>query len=141
MSESIADKLRRSAKDLNLDAPPYFWSLPSDILSREFNGTGPDYFPQSLRKLLDSMTDIFQEAVLIHDIDYYFSDCTFASWRLADKRIVANMRKLLSIRCPLSNPKNWIKHTRYAMRIALIDKTLSQFGLIAWISSSKERSS
>ena len=77
-----------------LNAEPYFWKFEYDKKLENYNGTGPEWFPESLRAKLDDILKIFAEAVAIHDDDYTRLDKSEKSKKKADKRFFKNCKAL-----------------------------------------------
>ena len=61
------------AERLDLDGTELF-DLGEDVLAREYNGIGPEFFPAKLRDKVTEHLALFEPAALIHDLRNYLSD-------------------------------------------------------------------
>jgi len=107
------------------------FSLPIDELAAAYNGTGPAFLPARIRARLDRIASPFLPAVMVHDVDYTFSDGTVASFRKANARLLVNC-----VRCAL-DAHPWHSWRRYALLLeaAAIYRACRRFGWIAWRSA------
>ena len=115
-------RLRLLGRDLVL-------ALPLDDLAAAYNGTGPEFLPDAIRAKLDDVCRPFLPAVMVHDVDFTFSDGTVGSFRSANRRLLVNC-----ILCALdANP--WYSLRRYALILEAwaIYRACTQFGWIPWI--------
>ena len=104
-------------------------ALPLDVLAAAYNGTGPEFLPDSIRAKLDNFARPFLPAVMVHDVDFTFSDGTVGSFRSANRRLLVNC-----ILCAL-DASPWYSWRRYALIIEALAlyRVCTQFGWIAWI--------
>lgn len=104
-------------------------ALPLDVLAAAYNGTGPEFLPDSIRAKLDSVCRPFLPAFMVHDVDFTRSDGTVGSFRSANRRLLVNC-----ILCAL-DAHQWYSWRRYALIIEAwaIYRACSQFGWIPWI--------
>ena len=115
-------RLRLYGRDLVL-------ALPLDALAAAYNGTGPEFLPATIRAKLDAAARPFLPAVMVHDVDYTFSDGTVGSFRSANRRLLVNC-----LICAL-DAHPWHSWRRYALILEAIAlyRACTQFGWIAWI--------
>ena len=104
-------------------------ALADADLSAAYNGTGPEFLPDSIRTKLDDFARPFLPAVMVHDVDFTNSDGTVGSFRSANRRLLVNC-----ILCAL-DAHPWYSWRRYALIIEAwaIYRACSQFGWIPWI--------
>ena len=123
--------IRDAAIRLHLDGSQHLAYLPLDVLAAAYNGTGPEFLPQRIRDLLDGACRPFLPAVMIHDVDFTFSDGSVESFKLANRRLLLNC-----ITCA-NNAHPWTSWRRYALYIQAwaMYRAVShpQFGWVAWI--------
>lgn len=72
-----------------------------DTIKAAYNGCGPERWPQSVRDSLDLLTAIFAPAVLVHDLDFHFSDGTDACLDSANARFRRNLEAIFHHHYPL----------------------------------------
>ena len=109
MSYTILTDIRDAAIRLHLDGSQHLAYLPIDVLAASYNGTGPEFLSQKLRDLLDGACRPFLPAVMIHDVDYTFSDGSEESFKQANRRFLFNC-----IRCAMA-AHPWTSWKRYAL--------------------------
>ena len=66
-----------------------------------YNGCGPDRWPENVRESLDDMTRLFAPSILVHDVDFDYSDGTDKRLHEANSRLHSNNRAILRHRYPL----------------------------------------
>lgn len=88
-------ELRAQIERLDLERDRSFDEMLDEFLAREFNGCGPDWLPAALRKKLSRELGRFMAAFLIHDHDFTNSDGTWASFCLANARLLRNCVKIV----------------------------------------------
>lgn len=93
--EDIAT-LRRLCDQYELSGREILAELSDEELRTMYNGAGPDAWPDGLREILTRAMTLFTPAVLIHDVQYTFSDGsengfaqTVSDWRTNCSRIFA----------------------------------------------------
>ena len=104
-------------------------ALADADLSAAYNGTGPEFLPDAIRATLDDACRPFLPAVMVHDVDFTFSDGTVGSFRSANRRLLVNC-----ILCAL-DAHPWYSWRRYALILEAwaIYRACTQFGWIPWI--------
>lgn len=104
-------------------------ALPLDVLADAYNGTGPEFLPDSVRAKLDDFARPFLPAVMVHDVDFTSSDGTVCSFRSANRRLLVNC-----ILCAL-DAHPWYSWRRYALILEAwaLYRACTQFGWIPWI--------
>lgn len=69
-------KLREEAEKYNLRGVELLEKYSDAELAKWYNGAGPDSWPEEFRHLLTTAMELFAPVVLIHDVQYTFSDGT-----------------------------------------------------------------
>ena len=131
------EAIRDAAIRLHLDGSQFLAYLPIDVLAASYNGTGPEFLPESIRQKLDAACRPFLPAVQIHDVDYTFSDGSEESFKQANRRLFWNC-----IICA-NNAYPWTNWRRYALYIQAyaMYRAVShpKFGWVAWIQAYNKR--
>ena len=125
------------AERLDLDGTELF-DLGEDVLAREYNGIGPEFFPAKLR-LRDRVTEhlaLFEPAALIHDLRNYLSDGMRRRFHRANDEFLRNCRRCADAKYP------WWSWKRYRARATA--KMLFKFvdghpGWKAWMDCYRRR--
>lgn len=120
--------LRAEVARLRLYGRDLVLALSPDHLAAAYNGTGPEFLPRAIRAKLDDFARPLLPAVMVHDVDYTFSDGTVGSFRSANRRLLVNC-----ILCALdANP--WHSWRRYALILEAyaLYRACAKFGWIAW---------
>lgn len=122
-------RLRAEVARLRLFGRDLVLALPLDALAAAYNGTGPEFLPDAIRAKLDDACRPFLPAVMVHDVDYTFSDGTVVSFRSANLRLLLNC--LLCARAAMP----WYSWRRYALILEAyaLYRACAKFGWIAWI--------
>ena len=104
-------------------------ALPLDVLAAAYNGTGPEFLPGAIRAKLDDFARPFLPAVMVHDVDFTYSDGTVGSFRSANRRLLVNC-----LICAL-DAHPWHSWRRYALILEAyaLYRACAKFGWIAWI--------
>ena len=104
-------------------------ALSDADLAAAYNGTGPEFLPATIRAKLDAFACTFLPAVMVHDVDYTFSDGTVGSFRSANRRLLVNC-----LICAL-DAHPWHSWRRYALilKAYALYRACAKFGWIAWI--------
>lgn len=130
-------RIRSEVERLQLDGWEFVISVPFDSLLKFYNGTGPEFLPQKIRDLLDGACRPFLPAVMIHDVDFTFSDGSEESFKQANRRLLFNC-----IRCAMS-AHPWTSWKRYALILQAwaMYRAVShpKFGWVAWIQAANKR--
>lgn len=104
-------------------------ALPLDVLAAAYNGTGPEFLPDAIRAKLDDFARPLLPAVMVHDVDFDYSDGTVGSFRSA------NLRLLLNCLICAFDAHPWHSWRRYALILEAyaLYRACAKFGWIAWI--------
>ena len=126
---STISHLRSEVARLSLLGADLVLDLPVDDLIAAYNGTGPEFLPGAIRAKLDDFARPLLPAVMVHDVDYTFSDGTVGSFRSANRRLFVNC-----LICAL-DAHPWHSWRRYALILEAyaLYRACAKFGWIAWI--------
>ena len=131
------EDIRDAAIRLRLIGYTLLVYMPIEVLAAAYNGTGPEFLPQKIRDILDGACRPFLPAVMIHDVDFTFSDGSEESFKQANRRLFWNC-----IICA-NNAYPWNNWRRYALYIQAwaMYRAVShpQFGWVAWIQAYNKR--
>lgn len=129
MPHASIEDIRAAAIRLHLFGSLMLAYLPIDVLAKCYNGTGPEFLPDAIRAKLDAIARPFLPAVMVHDVDYTFSDGSLASFRAANLRLLLNC-----LICAVAST-TWYSWRRYALILEAwaLYRACSKFGWIAWI--------
>ena len=127
--------IRDAAIRLHLDGSQFLAYLPLEVLAASYNGTGPEFLPDSIRQKLDGAGRPFLPAVMIHDVDFTLSDGSEESFKQANTRLLGNC-----ITCAL-NAHPWTSWKRYALILEAwaLYRACEKFGWVAWIQAYNKR--
>ena len=130
------EDIRAAAIRLHLDGSQHLEYLPLEVLATAYNGTGPEFLPQKIRDLLDGACRPFLPAVMIHDVDFTFSDGSEESFKQANSRLLCNC-----ITCAL-DAHPWTSWKRYSLFLEAwaMYRAVShpKFGWVAWIQANQK---
>jgi len=125
------ERIRSDVFRLNLDGMEIVVSQPVECLSSYYNGTGPEFLPEDIRKKLDDLASPLLPAVMVHDVEYALSDGSVNSFRESNKRLLVNC-----ISCSL-DAYPWKSAKRYLLLLEsyALYRACQKFGWIAWLSA------
>lgn len=137
MNYTTLTDIRDAAIRLHLDGSQHLEYLPLEVLAAAYNGTGPEFLPQKIRDLLDGACRPFLPAVMIHDVDFTFSDGSEESFKQANSRLLSNC-----ITCAM-DAHPWTSWKRYSLILEAwaMYRAVShpKFGWVAWIQAYNKR--
>ena len=125
----VIEDIRAAAIRLHLIGYTLLVYMPIEVLAVAYNGTGPEFLPQTIRDRLDAACRPFLPAVMIHDVDYTFSDGSRRSFLTANKHLFWNC-----IICACA-AHPWYSWRRYVLILEAwtIYRACAKFGWIAWL--------
>ena len=132
---STISDLKSDVSRLSLLGANRVLALPTDTLAECYNGTGPEFLPQTIRQKLDEIARPFLPAVMVHDVDFTYSDGTRRSFHVANQHLFWNC-----IICAC-DAHPWHSWRRYALVLEswAIYRACSKFGWVAWIQAYNKR--
>lgn len=124
-------RIRSEVERLQLDGWELVLAVPFDSLLKFYNGTGPENLPEAIREKLDKIAKPFLPAVMVHDLDFTWSDGTVKSFNEANKRLLKNCIICATDAAP------WYSWRRYALiaEAWAIYRACQKFGWVAWLSA------
>ena len=128
------NKILKQIKDYDLDVPDNFDSLDINFIQQHFNGVGSDLTPEWQITILDFTFDLFLPAVLLHDIDFTFSNKSIKGFQRANLRLYNNCFKIINTEYPFSlfNMSDMAERAEWVLKAEAVYKAVSEFGLDAW---------
>lgn len=127
--------LRATVARLRLLGMERALALPTETLAAAYNGTGPEFLPRRIRQKLDALTRPFWPAVLVHDVEFTFSDGTRRSFLIANQHLLWNC---IICACDAHPWHSWRRYALILEALALY-RACAKFGWIAWIQAYKKR--
>ena len=123
--------LRAEVERLRLDGWESVAILPIDALAASYNGTGPEFLPDTIRAKLNKIAKPFLPAVMIHDLDFERSDGSVQAFNEANDRLLENC-----VRCAI-DARPWYSWRRYVLIVEAIAiyRACCKFGWAAWLSA------
>lgn len=124
-------QIRLEVERLRLNGWEFVLAVPFDSLLKAYNGTGPEKLPEAIRSKLDKIAKPFLPAVMVHDLDFTWSDGTVESFNRANDRLLENC-----VRCAI-DAHPWYSWRRYALLVKAIAiyRACCRFGWSAWLSA------
>lgn len=104
-------------------------SMPIDELDQVYNGTGPEFLPDRVRRGLDDALRPFLPSVMVHDVDFDRSDGTVGSFRRANRRL---LRNCIICACDAHPWWSWRRYVLIAEAF-VVYRACQRFGWIAWL--------
>lgn len=103
-------------------------ALADADLAAAYNGTGPEFLPAPIRAKLDAAARPFLPAVMVHDVDYAFSNGSRHPFLIANQHLFWNC-----IICAC-DAHPWHDWRRYALILEalVLYRACAKFGWIAW---------
>ena len=128
-------KLLKQIKKYKLETPDNFDSLDINFIQAHFNGVGSDLTPEWQRTILNFSLDLFLPAVLIHDVDFTFSDKSIKGFQTANLRLYNNCFKIINQVYPfdLLDPDCMVERVEWIAKTEVVYTAVSEFGWDAWI--------
>lgn len=127
-------RIRSEVERLQLDGWEFVLAVPLDSLLKSYNGTGPEDLPEAIREKLDKIAKPFLPAVMVHDLDFTWSDGTVKAFNAANKRLFKNC-----IICATDSAP-WYSWKRYVLlgESWTIYRACQKLGWIAWLSAYRD---
>jgi len=88
--------LRAEVLKRNLSRPAYFDKLTDEDLHRICNGCGPDWMSKRGRDFLTKRYEVFGPCIMIHDVEYEYSDHSKEKFKEANQRLYDNDRAIVA---------------------------------------------
>lgn len=107
MDVETTKELVAEAVRLKLDGADRVAARPVEELAADFNGIGPEWFPEWVRQLLDDAYPFFLSSAMIHDDDYRHGDGSVVGFLDANRRLGENCRKAVLEEFGWYNPRRY----------------------------------
>lgn len=101
-----AFELRESATKYKLEHLEVLYKYPDEILVEQYNGVGPDRWPDAIRDIVSWLLEDVLEAVEVHDMDYYQGGGE-KEFHEANEVLGENVRRLARKKYSWWNPRRW----------------------------------
>ena len=127
-------RIRSEVERLHLDGWEFVLAVPLDSLLKSYNGTGPENLRKEIREKLDKIAKQLLPAVMVHDLDFTWSDGTVKSFNEANKRLLKNCIICATDAAP------WYSWRRYALIAEACTFSLAckKLGWVAWLSAYRD---
>lgn len=99
-------ELRASATKYKLEHLDVLYKYPDEVLIEQYNGVGPDRWPEEIRDVISWLLEDVLEAVEIHDMDYYQGGDE-AVFHEANFVLGENVRTLAKKKYSWWRPRRW----------------------------------
>jgi len=107
------------------------YSLPIATLAEDFNGIGPEWFPEQLRKAIDRMHSDFLPVAFVHDVMWSHSDGSISGFDHSNDCFLINGYKVARKKYGWYDPRRY-----WRMRQARMFAELCQvFGMSAYLTA------
>ena len=127
--------LREEAMRLGLSGADHCARIPLDTLAAMYNGIGPEWMPESLRKKLSKKLATYAPATLVHDVRFAESDGSTLGFNMANAELEVNCAAIADDKYAWYNPLRYFAR-RVGVRIA---DACRLFGWSAWMDAFKAR--
>ncbi len=109
----------------------FCYSFPPSQLAEDFNGIGPAWFPEVLRKAIDGLSADMMPAAFIHDVRYAHNDGSTRDFNEANAELEANGRLIADAKYP------WWHIRRYLIRheAKVYARLCARFGWTAYVAA------
>ena len=125
------EQIRAKVITLGLNGRYEIEALTIEELAAVYNGTGPEFLPDTIRAKLDKIAKPFLPAVMVHDLDFERSDGSVQAFNEANDRLLENC-----VRCAI-DARPWYSWRRYVLFVEAIAiyRACCKFGWAAWLSA------
>jgi len=106
--EREVTRMMNLVDEYDLGGRDFVHKFSYDQLAYDFNGIGPEWFPEDLRKLIDNLHVDLLPAAFIHDVRWSHSDGTVSSFIKSNEELSKNGRKIACAKYSWYNPMRYI---------------------------------
>lgn len=124
-------------EELNLRRSTGFDRAHFADLADVYNGAGAEWMPNWGRSVLTELLELFEPAFLIHDWDYDHSDGTKKSFKLANKRMHKNMKKIIKHTYNPYTLLYFLPYVYWRFKAFAAYRACVRFGWAAWLNGAK----
>lgn len=118
MSEYTVDYINSlidEADRLGLARADVLHAYPMQVIVEQFNGVGPDRWPEAARDILTWLLQDVQAAVIVHDMDFHRGGSK-DDFHEANKALGKNVRKIARAKYGWYKPRRWfLKELSYKL--------------------------
>ena len=101
--------LRAQACYYGLDGADNLGRYSDEDLASIYNGIGPEWFPEPLRKFIDRLHPDLRCVALVHDVDFHEGDGSREKFTVANRRLRVNGHRVAKAKYAWYNPmRYWI---------------------------------
>lgn len=105
----LANEMLHAAENYALAGLEFAKQFPLSQLAKDFNGIGPEFFPDRLRKFIDKLCYVFLPAAFVHDVRWSHSDGTTAQFLRSNEELELNCRILAYANYAWYNPMRYLR--------------------------------
>lgn len=110
--EATVRRLLCRALFYGLGGAVYVSRIPIGQLAAEYNGIGPEWFPDALRAAIDAICSDLCPAALIHDVRFAHSDGSVEQFVAANDEFLANGRIIADKKYSWYDPRRYVLRHR-----------------------------
>ena len=103
-----AQRLLAQAKHYGLSGADFCARLPIETLAADYNGIGPEWFPDCIRRAIDKLSADLQCVAMIHDVRFAHADGSTRAFNEANAELESNGRKVADAKFSWYNPKRYL---------------------------------
>lgn len=100
------ERLIAVAKRIGLHGVEDVEQHPIGCLCADYNGIGPEFFPERLRRAIDSLAEDLQPAAMIHDFRWSHADGSEDDFNFSNTELEVNF-SLIAKSFPVYHPKRY----------------------------------
>lgn len=115
----------------DLDFDERFEDVSFSELEFCYNGCGPNWLPENIRKWLSDYFRLFVPAFVIHDFEYEHADKTERGFKESNKRLGKNCRKI--VKANFSWWRQPFTFLKWYARSYYLTEACDRFGWSAWL--------
>lgn len=127
-------KLRKLSSECKLEGRTLLYH-DTELVLRVCNGIGPSWFPEKLRKMIDSFHPSLQVVAAIHDLWYYYGTGDIRDFHMANDAFKTNGALVANYLFGWYNPRRYLVELDAARFAKLCDLG----GKLAYYSAIEER--
>ncbi len=104
-----AKRLYRLANHYRLSGCALLRTLSFQTLANDFNGIGPEWFPERLRKVMDALSADLLPVAFVHDVRWSHSDGSFSYFAASNAEFKANGYAVARAKYPWWRPARYLR--------------------------------
>lgn len=83
--------------------------FPNSVLAEDFNGIGPEWFPEKLREFIDALEDDLLPAAFVHDVRWSHSDGTLLAFSASNEELRENCKRIAFGKYSWWDPRRYLR--------------------------------